>query len=106
MAGETSDGVYFNIADFIAANATDLVRTSTHYKGGFTGGLRVAHIADAFHMRAEVHGGGLPNLHLACAIPNTTYYESLVTANPITVEPGIDSNGFISPPQTPGVGWD
>ena len=106
MAGETSDGVYFNIADFIAANATDLVRTSTHYKGGFTGGLRVAHIADAFHMRAEVHGGSLPNLHLACAIPNTTYYESLVTSNPIVVEPGIDSNGFISPPQTPGVGWD
>jgi hypothetical protein len=57
-------------------------------------------------MRAEVHGGGLPNLHLACAIPNTTYYESLVTTNPIVFEAGIDNKGFISPPQTPGVGWD
>jgi L-alanine-DL-glutamate epimerase-like enolase superfamily enzyme len=105
LAGETSDGVHFNIADFIQFDACDLVRTSTHYKGGFTGGLRVAHIADSCHMRAEVHGGGLPNLHLACAIPNTTYYESLVTTNPIVVEPGIDSDGCIAAPSFPGIGW-
>jgi L-alanine-DL-glutamate epimerase-like enolase superfamily enzyme len=105
LAGETSDGIHFNIADFIRFDAADLVRTSTHYKGGFTGGLRVAHLADASHMRAEVHGGGLPNLHLACAIPNTTYYESLVTTNPIVVEPGIGPDGAISPPSTPGIGW-
>jgi L-alanine-DL-glutamate epimerase-like enolase superfamily enzyme len=106
LAGETSDGVHFNIADFIRFDACDLVRTSTHYKGGFTGGLRVAHIADGCHMRAEVHGGGLPNLHLACAIPNTTYYESLVTTNPIVVEPGIDGEGFIAVTAMSGIGWD
>ena len=103
---ETSDGAHYNIADFIATGAADMVRTSTHYKGGITGGLRVAHLAEAFNMRAEVHGGGPPNLHLACAIPNTTYYESLVTCNPIDVEPGIGRDGCISPPDVPGIGWD
>jgi L-alanine-DL-glutamate epimerase-like enolase superfamily enzyme len=106
LAAETSDGAHYNVADFIARGAADMVRTSTHFKGGITGGLRIAHLAEAFNLRAEVHGGGLPNLHLACAIPNTTYYESLVFSNPIQVEPGIGPDGCISPPEVPGIGWE
>jgi L-alanine-DL-glutamate epimerase-like enolase superfamily enzyme len=106
LSGETSDGGHFNIADFIAMDAAHMVRTSTHYKGGVTGALRIAHLAEAFNMRAEVHGGGPANLHIACAIPNTTYYESLVYSNPIDVEDGIGRDGKISPPQVPGIGWD
>jgi L-alanine-DL-glutamate epimerase-like enolase superfamily enzyme len=105
LIAETMDGGHYNVADWIKVGAAHLVRTSTHYKGGITGGLRVAHLAESFNMRAEVHGGGLANLHLACAIPNTTYYESLVKSNPIIVEPGIGRDGAISPPQVPGVGW-
>lgn len=106
LSGETSDGAHYNIADFIAVDACDMVRTSTHYKGGVTGALRIAHLAESFNMRAEVHGGGLPNLHIACAIPNTTWYESLVKTNPIIVEDGIGPDGCISPPDVPGIGWD
>ena len=106
LSAETSDGAHYNIADYIRFGAAHLVRTSTHYKGGITGGLRVAHLAEAFNLRAEVHGGGLPNLHLACAIPNTTYYESLIRSNPIDVEPGVGMDGAISPPDVPGIGWD
>ena len=105
LSGETSDGCHYNIADFIVRGAADMVRTSTHYKGGITGGLRIAHLAEAFNFRAEVHGGGLPNLHLACAIPNTTYYESLVYSLDLEVEPGIGRDGCISPPEVPGIGW-
>jgi L-alanine-DL-glutamate epimerase-like enolase superfamily enzyme len=106
LSGETSDGAHYNIADFIAADACDLVRTSTHYKGGVTGAMRIAHLAESFNLRAEVHGGGLPNLAIACAIPNTTYYESLVRTNPIIVEDGIGPDGCISPPDVPGIGWE
>jgi L-alanine-DL-glutamate epimerase-like enolase superfamily enzyme len=106
LSGETSDGCHYNIADFSAAGGATMVRTSTHYKGGITGGLRVAHLAEAFNMRAEVHGGGLPNLHLACAIPNTTYYETLIPCTPIEVEAGIGHDGCISPPTPPGIGWE
>ena len=43
---------------------------------------------------------------LACAIPNTTYYESLVASLPIDIESGIGNDGAISPPQVPGIGWE
>ncbi|MDQ6601527.1 MAG: racemase [Chloroflexota bacterium] len=106
LSGETSDGAHYNIADFITFGAADMVRTSTGLRGGVTGALRIAHLAEAHHMRAEVHGGGLPNLHVCCAIPNTTYYESLVYTNPIVVEAGIGSDGCIAPPNAPGIGWE
>src|SRR5262249_15268414 len=105
LSGETSDGAHYNIADFIAFNAADMVRTSTGLRGGVTGALRIAHLAEAHHMRAEVHGGGLPNLHVCCAIPNNTYYESLVYTNPIQVEAGIERDGAIAAPTGPGIGW-
>lgn len=105
LSGETSDGAHYNIADFIAQDAADLVRVSTHYKGGVTGALRVAHLAESFNMRAEVHGGGLANLAIACAIPNNTYYESLVFSTDVVVEEGIGRDGCISPPDVPGIGW-
>ncbi|MHB8644202.1 MAG: enolase C-terminal domain-like protein [Thermomicrobiales bacterium] len=105
LSGETSDGAHYNTADFIQFGAANMVRTSTGLRGGVTGALRIAHLADAHLMRAEVHGGGLPNLHLCCAIPNTTYYESLVYTNPITVEAAIERDGCIAAPAGPGIGW-
>ncbi len=106
LAAETSDGAHHNVADFILHGAADMVRTSVHYKGGITGAMRIAHLADAFQMTAEVHGGGPANLQVCLAVRNTTFYESLVTANPIVVEPGIDRDGFIHAPTLPGVGFD
>ena len=106
LAAETSDGAHYNVADFILHGAADMVRTSVHYKGGITGALRVAHLADAFQMTAEVHGGGPANLAICLAIRNNTFYESLVVSNPIDVEPGIDNEGYIHAPTLPGVGFD
>jgi L-alanine-DL-glutamate epimerase-like enolase superfamily enzyme len=106
LSAETSDGAHYNVADFILHGAADMVRTSVHYKGGITGAMRVAHLADSFQMTAEVHGGGPANLAICLAIRNNTYYESLVTSNPIDVEPGIDHDGFIHASQLPGVGFD
>ncbi|HUC13919.1 MAG TPA: enolase C-terminal domain-like protein, partial [Acidimicrobiales bacterium] len=104
LVAETADGVHMNVGDFIASGCATYVRTSTHYKGGFTGALRVAHTVDSFRLRAEVHGGGLPNIHLCMAIPNTTYYESLVMTNPATREPLVDSNGLVHAPTGAGNG--
>ena len=108
LVAETSDGCHYNTADFIHFSAGDIVRTSTALKGGFTGALRIAHLADAYQLRAEVHGGGLPNLHVACAIPNTTYYESLITTNPASRESLVDEKGMVTVPQIAGIGsqWD
>jgi L-alanine-DL-glutamate epimerase-like enolase superfamily enzyme len=104
LVGETSDGAHYNIADFIASGCAASVRTSTELKGGFTGALRVAHLADAFQLRAEIHGPGIPHEHLAMMIPNTTWYESLVTSNPAQRESIVDADGYIHAPTAMGVG--
>ena len=106
LAAETSDGAHYNVADFIIHGGADMVRTSTNYKGGITGAMRVAHLADAFQMTAEVHGSGLPNLAVCLAIRNNSYYESMIFSNPIEVEEGIDRDGNIHAPTLPGVGFD
>ncbi|MFZ2056083.1 MAG: enolase C-terminal domain-like protein [Acidimicrobiales bacterium] len=101
---ETSDGVHMNTADFIASGCATFVRTSTELRGGFTGAMRIAHLADAFRLRAEPHGNTVYARHLCMAIPNCTYYESLVTTNPVQREFGIDENGMVKAPMAPGVG--
>jgi L-alanine-DL-glutamate epimerase-like enolase superfamily enzyme len=80
--GETSDGAHMNTADFIASGCATFVRVSTELKGGFTGAMRIAHLADSFRLRAEPHGPTIYARHLCMAISNCTYYESLVTSEP------------------------
>jgi L-alanine-DL-glutamate epimerase-like enolase superfamily enzyme len=102
--GETADGAHMNTADFIAAGCASYVRTSAELRGGITGAMRIAHTADAFRLRAEVHGPGLYSQHLCMAIPNTTYYESLVTSPQVVREPVVDPDGLVAAPLAPGLG--
>jgi hypothetical protein len=37
------------------------------------------------------------------AIPNTTFYESLVTADPVVKKPEIDAEGYVHAPADPGI---
>jgi len=109
LAAETSDGCHWNAATWIQYRALDMMRTSTHYKGGVTGALKVAHLAESFGMRAQVHGGGYANAHLCAAIPNNDYYEQLV----INTEQirGLKADGplrvvdgCVTVPDEPGIG--
>lgn len=78
LAAETSDGCHWNAATWIQYRALDMMRTSVGFKGGVTGAVKVAHLAESFGMRAQVHGMGYANLHLCAAIPNNDYYEQLI----------------------------
>ena len=111
LAAECSDGAHWNAGEFIRRGACDIMRTSTHYKGGFTGGVKVAHLAESYGMNAEVHGGGMTNLQLGLAIPNNSYYEDLViSADQIRRKkdgPIPFKSGSVSMPEgTVGVGWE
>jgi L-alanine-DL-glutamate epimerase-like enolase superfamily enzyme len=104
LVAETSDGAHMNSADFIASGAATFgVRASTTLRGGITGAMRTAHLADAHRLRAEVHGSDIPNQHLCMAISNTTYYESLVTSLTVTRERHVDRNGLVHAPTGPGI---
>lgn len=65
--------------------------------------MRTAHLADAYRLRAEVHGSDIPNHHLCMAISNTTYYESLVTATKVVRERHVDAQGLVHAPTGPGI---
>jgi L-alanine-DL-glutamate epimerase-like enolase superfamily enzyme len=110
LVGETSDGSHMNTADFISSGCASAVRTGTALRGGVTGALRTAHLADAYLLRAEVHGGGPANTHLCMALPNNTYYECLVDSNPVRRPPEVDAQGLVHAPTEPGMGhetgWD
>jgi L-alanine-DL-glutamate epimerase-like enolase superfamily enzyme len=105
LVAETSDGAHMNSADFIAAGAATFgVRTGASTRGGVTGSMRTAHLADAFRVRAEVLGGDLAAHHLCMAISNTTYYESLITSSPVRRAPEVDADGMLKAPPSPGIG--
>jgi L-alanine-DL-glutamate epimerase-like enolase superfamily enzyme len=104
LVAETSDGAHMNSADFIAAGAATFgVRASTTLRGGVTGAMRTAHLADAYRLRAEVHGSDIPNQHLRMAISNTTYYESLVTSATVRREHCVGPDGLVQAPTGPGI---
>lgn len=106
LVGETSSGAHMNMADFVASGCASAVRTGNILKGGITGSLRIAHLAESYLLNAEVHGGGVPNMHLCMSIPNTSYYESLIYANPVVRPPEVDGKGMVRAPIGPGLGYE
>ena len=83
MATEYPAGDIGTYAVWLTERATDYLRGDIPIKGGLTTMLKTAHLAEAFHMNYEVHHGGnslnnMAQLHFACAIANTTYFEVLL----------------------------
>ncbi|WP_323765830.1 enolase C-terminal domain-like protein [Marinovum sp.] len=111
LAAETSDGVHWNMASWIEAGALDMTRVSSFFKGGFTGAMKIAHMSDAFGMRAQVHGMGLENAQICAAIPNNDYYEQLVM-NPEQIAGLGDAgplsivDGKLTVSDAPGIGYE
>jgi len=75
--------------------------------------VKIAHLAEAFHMNLEVHHGGnslnnVANLHVILAIPNTEYFEVLLpdaTQKYGLVEDlSVAKDGTVKPPEGPGLG--
>ena len=113
IATEYPQGDLGTYAVWLTERATDALRGDIAVKGGLTTMLKTAHLAEAFHMNYEVHHGGnslnnLAQLHFACAIRNTTYFEVLMPhgahkyglARDIT----IGKDGLAHCPETPGTG--
>jgi L-alanine-DL-glutamate epimerase-like enolase superfamily enzyme len=108
LAAETPDGVHWNAATWIQYRALDMIRTSAGFKGGITGAMKVAHLAESFGMRTQVHGMGHANLHICAAIPNNDYYEQLVIDSEQIqglTDLGVLSvvDGYVTAPDEPGI---
>lgn len=111
LAAECTDGCHFNAAEWLRQGACDRLRTSWFFKGGFSGALKVASLAESFQIQADVHGPGPASLALVCALPNSLYYEALVPEEVLpdaTLRGPIlpDADGWVYPTEEPGIGWE
>jgi L-alanine-DL-glutamate epimerase-like enolase superfamily enzyme len=122
LATEMTLGGLYTLPQWIVERGTDFVRGDVALKGGITGMMKIAHLAEAFHMNCEVHFAynalnNVANLHVIMAMPNCDWFEVLAfnragehdlehlnygLAQPIA----IDADGFVHAPTGPGLGFD
>jgi L-alanine-DL-glutamate epimerase-like enolase superfamily enzyme len=114
---ETAEGKMFTRAEWIKQNACDLLRGGVGDVGGITPLVKIAHLAEAFGMAMEVHGGGVGNLHVLGAMVSPGQYYERGLLHPFIdydqppawlhrpVDP-MDSDGFVQISPEPGLGLD
>lgn len=118
---ETAEGQYYTRAEWIVRGAMDIVRAGVSDVGGITPTMKTVHLAESFHLRTEIHGGGATNLQVlgAMAIPGEMYERGLLHPHvdfdaekpwlKRVIDP-VDSEGYVPIPQGPGLGeeidWD
>ncbi len=114
---ETAEGKLQTRAEWIVRGASDISRGGVWDVGGITPLIKIAHLCEAFGVRMEVHGGGVGNLHVLCAmgIPGEYYERGLL--HPFLdyeqpqpwlnelVDP-LDDEGYVHVSQKPGLGLD
>jgi L-alanine-DL-glutamate epimerase-like enolase superfamily enzyme len=112
---ETAEGKLQTRAEWIVRGASDISRGGVWDVGGITPLVKIAHLCEAFGVRMEVHGGGVGNLHVLCAmgIPGEYYERGLL--HPFLdydrpppwlhelVDP-LDTEGYVHVSQRPGLG--
>ncbi|MCL0044077.1 mandelate racemase [Dehalococcoidia bacterium] len=114
MSTEFAPGRFYGMAQWIQSYATDMLRGDVAISGGITPLLKIAHMAEGFGMKCEIHHGGnslnnVANLHVTMAIPNCDYYEIFPAtgANKYGVvnDIEVDEQGLVYAPTEPGLGY-
>jgi L-alanine-DL-glutamate epimerase-like enolase superfamily enzyme len=112
---ETAEGKMFARAEWIKAGACDMLRGGVGDVGGITPLIKIAHLAEAFGMHMEVHGGGVGNLHVLCAMATPGLYYERGLLHPFVdydqtpawlnapVDP-MDEQGNVHVSELPGLG--
>lgn len=114
---ETAEGKMHTRAEWIVRGASDISRGGVGDVGGITPLMKTAHLCESFGVRMEVHGGGVGNLHVMCAMgipgefyergllhPFLDYEQSPPWLNEL-VDP-MDEQGYVHVSQKPGLGMD
>lgn len=114
LGTETSPEAHRGTSQAIASGAVDMVRADVSWRGGITGVMKVAALADAFGMSCELHtcvyhALDLINLQCASAMMNCSYLELLypLADNDFGLATPIDIvGGMAQVPDAPGLGID
>ncbi len=114
LATEYTPGGLYGLAEWVTREATDMLRGDVAIKGGITGLVKIAHLAEAFGMNCEIHHGGnslnnVANLHVTMAINNCEFFEVLLphSANKFGLVEDIPiEDGYVHAPEEPGLGYE
>jgi L-alanine-DL-glutamate epimerase-like enolase superfamily enzyme len=126
LATETLVGGLHALAPWITSGATDYLRGDVVIKGGITGLMKIAHLAEGFGMNCEIHDAynslnNVASLHVAAAVNNCHWFEILIVDPPgkhtfdhlnmCLADPFvIERDGHVVVPEAAGLGveidWD
>ena len=115
LATEYAPSGLYGYTEWIRQQATDMLRGDVALKGGITPMIKIAHLAEAFHMKCEIHHGGnslnnVANLHLTMAVPNCEYFEVLqpdaAQKHGLVQDIEVDRAGLVHAPTAPGLGYE
>mgnify|MGYP001562667334 FL=1 len=119
MAPETAPGGFATVGQWVLQRAADILRSDVARRGGITGMMKIAHLAEAFEMNCEVHTGGnslsnVANVHVIMAMPNTEFFELILPPERhqwgVVRDLTVDKQGYVHAPTAPGLGveldWD
>lgn len=116
LGPETMTGKHWMRGEWVMNNACDMVRAGVWDVGGITPAMKVAHMAECFHISCEMHGTGAGNLSVCSAIHNTSFYERGLLHPFIDydepkefqnrIDDEMDSEGYVHARNEPGLGQD
>lgn len=94
--------------NMIATGAVDIAQTDVVNVGGFTEGLKVAHLAQAYHLPLATHGWPRLNMHLVAGVANGWRVEFHATLEPVEEaifeSVALPEDGTVKLPAEPGLG--
>lgn len=94
----------------IAGGAVDIAQPDVVNVGGFTEGLKVAHLARAFDLPIATHGWPLINMQLIAGVPNgwrlEFHVEPQKLGETIFADPPKPEGGWVTLPEKPGLGLE
>ena len=116
LGPETMTGKHWTRAEWVKSGACDIVRAGVWDVGGINPAMKVAHMAECFHIACEIHGTGAGNLAVAAAMPNSSFYERGLL-HPFVdydapreyqnrIDDEMDDEGYVHCRTTPGLGQD
>ncbi|MBN1687197.1 MAG: hypothetical protein JW852_11110 [Spirochaetales bacterium] len=115
MATEFAPGRFYGLAQWVQQAATDILRGDVMVFGGITPVLKIGHLAEAFHLKCELHHGGnslgnAANLHVMMAMNNCDYYEVFpctgINKFGLVEDIEVDAHGMVHAPVKPGLGYE
>jgi L-alanine-DL-glutamate epimerase-like enolase superfamily enzyme len=105
-----NEGLAYRFRDLVLAEAVDLLQPNVVISGGFTQVARIAGMAAAFNV-GIANGGAWPhhNMHLHAGLANgglvEYHYVSLLACEQIFEGLAQAQNGWLTLPETPGLGF-